>query len=160
MAECKEFLIAVDKADGEDRAEYCVLSVNVDALRSRQAALVAAMAADGGVQHIAYSNLFRAEFFDANFPVSGADEDCPFSSEAQDEFDGEHVTEIPEGLQESLLEDFRYEDNHNETPVEDDRLIVSSLGVMAYSTLDDGATPIRSWTVTWDKLGLPYPKVS
>lgn len=160
MSEYKEFLIAVDKAEGEDRAEYCVLAVNVDLLKGRQAALVAAIAADGGVTSICYTNGYRIEFYDASFPVSGADEDCPFPSEAQDEFDGEHVTEIPEGLQESLLEDFRYEDNHNETPVEDDRLIVSSLGIMVYSTLDDGATPIRSWTVTWDKLGLPYPKIS
>lgn len=156
MADYKEFLIACDKAEGEERAEYCILSVNVDVLKTRQAALVAAMAADGGTQHIAYSNGFRIELYNAYFPITG--DDSPISPEAQDEYDGDRVAELAEGIQDEILEDEAFEDYHDETEVGDDRLLVGTIGVMAYTTLDDGATPVRSWTVTWDKLGLPYPK--
>lgn len=161
MSDFKEFLVSVDKAEGEERAEYCVLSVNTVFLKERQAALVAAIAADGGVSHIAYSSGFRAEFYNTSLSVVGDQEDGEsfFSQEEQDEFDGEHVAEVEEGTQDGILKDEEAEDGaRDETASEDDRLLVSAIGIMVFTTLDDGATPVRSWTVTWDKLEMPYPK--
>ncbi len=149
----REFFIQCDAPKGEDRARYCVVSVDLEPLLRRLAKLDDLTAEDPGLSGLAAHNGFRVLWLDGGFPhskdclSSEDDEECPLSEEVQETFDAHRVAEVPEGTLESLKENMA--GFLSEVEVEDDKILMDSIGFQVMTTLNSEIV-VRSWCVTWD----------
>ena len=112
-----------------------------------------------GLNGLIFDTGFSLAFFGRDLNVSAEGlrnaSDCPFSAGVQAAFEDARVAVLPYG---TVHEVSRATENEDETSDEDDRLILTEAGVQGYSTFGDGAYPVRTWLITWDLLGMAFPK--